>query len=159
MEPERPRGAIEPYVVRELGPEYEAELARLTKFLGPPFSTSKASTPVSWSAGAFVSQRLRGFIEGRSSKNPSLVEVSLLVEPAWRRRGLGGALLEAAICWGNATGRSTLRMIFSRHDWSMRKLASKANARFDMVLDGMSADITLCAPSCLNINQTGEHNG
>jgi hypothetical protein len=50
-------------------------------------------------------------------------------------------------------------MIFSRHDWSMRKLASKANARFDMVLDGMSADITLCAPSCPNINQTGEHNG
>jgi len=52
-----------------------------------------------------------------------------------------------------------LRMIFSRHDWSMRKLASKANAQFDMVLDRMWADVTLCTPSCPNPNQTGEHNG
>jgi GNAT superfamily N-acetyltransferase len=159
MEPERSRGAIERYVVRELGPEHQAELVRLTQCLGPPFSTSKTLAPVNWSAGAFVNQHLRGFVEGRSSKIPSLIEISLIVEPAWRRRGLGGALLEAAVCWGKATGRSTLRMIFSRHDWPMRKLASKANARFDMVLDGMSADIILCAPSCPNINQTGDRNG
>jgi GNAT superfamily N-acetyltransferase len=146
MEQERSGEAIEPCVVRELHPEHNAELARLTLFFDPSASRLKPLAPVSWSAGAFVTYRLRGFVEGRRSRHSNLIEVSLVVEPAWRRRGLGGALLESAIRWGKATGGSTLRMIFSRHDWSMRKLASKANARFDMVLDEMSADIALNTP-------------
>jgi GNAT superfamily N-acetyltransferase len=153
MESERPREVIDPYVVQVLGPEHQAELLRLAQRLGPLFCASEALKTTSWSAGAFVNQRLRGLVEGRESRDPRLVEVSLVVEPAWRGRGLGQALLEAAICWGKASGRSTLRMIFPRHDWSMRKLASKANAQLDMVLDTMSADVTLSTPSCSNLNQ------
>jgi GNAT superfamily N-acetyltransferase len=159
MESERPREVVDACVVQVLGPEHQAELARLTQCLGLSFCASNTLATANWSAGAFVNQRLCGLVEGRDSGNPNFVEVSLVVEPAWRRRGLGAALLEAAICWGKASGRSTLRMIFSRHDWSMRKLASKANAQFDMVLDRMWADVTLYTPSCPNLNQTGEHNG
>jgi hypothetical protein len=50
-------------------------------------------------------------------------------------------------------------MIFSRNDWPMRKLASKANARFDIVLDRMSADISLVAIPGPHPNQIGEHHG
>jgi GNAT superfamily N-acetyltransferase len=159
MESERPRNVTDAYVVQVLGPEHQAELMRLAQCLGPPFCASKTLATANWSAGAFINQRLRGFVEGRDSGNPNFVEVSLVVEPAWRRRGLGEALLEAAIRWGKASGRSTLRMIFSRHDWPMRKLASKANAQFDMVLDRMWADVTLYTPFCPNPSQTGEHDG
>jgi GNAT superfamily N-acetyltransferase len=85
--------------------------------------------------------------------------VSLIAEPSWRGRGLGTALLGAAIGWGKAIGRSTLRMMFSRNDWSMRKLASKANAQFDIVLDRMSADVSLLTIPDPHPNQKGEHNG
>jgi GNAT superfamily N-acetyltransferase len=153
MVSEQPREVLGPYVVQVLGPEHQAERMRLAQCLGPPFCASRTFATASWSAGAFIDQRLRGLVEGRETRDPRFVEVSLVVEPAWRGRGLGQALLEAAICWGKASGRSTLRMIFSRHDWSMRKLASKANAQLDMVLDTMSADVTLCTPSCPNLNQ------
>lgn len=159
MESERPREVINAYVVHVLGPEHRAEFVRLAQCLGPSFCASKMSKPPIWSAGAFVNQRLRGVVEGRVSGDPNFVEVSIVVEPTWCRRGLDEALLDAAICWGKASGRSTLRMIFSRHDWSMRRLASKANAQFDMVLDTMWADVTLCTPFCLNPNQIGEHDG
>ena len=142
MKSERPREFTDAYVVQVLGPERQAELMRLAQCLGP-FALTKTLTTASWTAGAFVDQCLRGLVEGRESRDPRLVEVSLVVEPAWRGRGLGEALLEAAICWGKASGRSTLRMIFPRHDWSMRKLASKANAQFDMVLDH---DVGRCNP-------------
>jgi GNAT superfamily N-acetyltransferase len=147
MESEQPREVIDSCVVQVLGPEHQAELLRLVQSLGPPFCASKALKTASWSAGAFVNQRLRGLVKGGDSGDPNFVEVSLVVDPAWRGRGLGEALLGAAICWGKASGRSTLRIIFSRHDWSMRKLVSKANARFDMVLDRMWADVPLCTPS------------
>jgi GNAT superfamily N-acetyltransferase len=153
VDSERPREVIDAYVVQVLGPEHQAQLLRLTQTLDPLFCASKALKTASWSAGAFVNQRLRGVVEGRESRDPRLVEVSLVVEPAWRGRGLGQALMEAAICWGKASGRSTLRMIFSRHNWSMRKLASKTNAQLDIVLDTMSADVTLSTPSCPTLTQ------
>jgi GNAT superfamily N-acetyltransferase len=159
MESARPRAVEDACVVQVLGPEHKAECLRLAQSLGPLFCASKAVKTTSWSAGAFVNQRLRGLVEGRDTEDPSFVEISLVVEPAWRRRGLGGALLEAAICWGQASGRSTLRMIFSRHDWSMRKLASKANSQFDIVLGRMSADVSLLAIPSPHPNQIGERNG
>jgi GNAT superfamily N-acetyltransferase len=146
------------HLVRELGPQLQAELARLAQCLDPPVCISKTLTTASWAAGVFVDQRLRGFVEGRERGDPSIVEVSLIVEPSWRGRGLGTALLEAAIFWGKALGRSILRMIFPRSDWSMRRLASKANAQFDIVLDHMSADISLLTISGPHPNLIGEHN-
>jgi len=147
------------HVVLELGPQHQAELERLGQRLDPPVCISKTLVTANWAAGIFVDQQLRGFIEGRDRDEPGFVEVSLIVEPSWRGRGLGTALLGAAICWGKALGRSTLRMIFSRNDWSMRKLASKANAQFDIVFDRMWADVSLLAFSGPHPNHTGEHNG
>ncbi len=34
-------------------------------------------------------------------------------------------------------------MIFSRNNWPMRKLASRADARFDLVLDEIVADVAV----------------
>jgi hypothetical protein len=34
-------------------------------------------------------------------------------------------------------------MIFSRHNWPMRKLATKANRRFDIVLDEIFVDVAV----------------
>jgi GNAT superfamily N-acetyltransferase len=161
MEIERRRDVevIGSHLVRELGPEHLAELVRLGQCLDPPVCISNRLATASWAAGVFVDQRLRGLVEGRDPADPSFVEVSFVVEPSWRGRGLGRALLEAAIYWGKTSGRSTLRMIFSRNDWSMRKLATKANARFDIVLDRMSADISLLAIPGPRPNQIGEHHG
>jgi hypothetical protein len=36
-----------------------------------------------------------------------------------------------------------LRMIFSRHNWPMRKLAGKAGGTLDIVLDELSIDVAL----------------
>jgi GNAT superfamily N-acetyltransferase len=147
------------HLVRELGPQHRTELVRLGQSLDPPVCISHRLETASWAAGVFVDHRLRGLVEGRHPGDPIFVEVSLVVEPSWRGRGLGSALLKAAIDWGKASGRSTLRMVFSRHDWSMRKLASKANAQFDIVFDRMSADVSLLAFPGPHPNQTGEHNG
>jgi hypothetical protein len=38
---------------------------------------------------------------------------------------------------------NTLRMIFSRHNWPTRKLASKARGKLDIILDEISVDIDL----------------
>jgi GNAT superfamily N-acetyltransferase len=83
------------HLVRELGPQHQAELARLAQCLDPPVYISKTLTTASWAAGVFV-DHLRGFVEGRDWGDPSIVEVSLIIEPSWRGRGLGTALLDAA---------------------------------------------------------------
>jgi hypothetical protein len=38
---------------------------------------------------------------------------------------------------------NTLRMIFSRHNWPMRKLASKARGKLDIIFDEISVDVDL----------------
>ena len=66
-------------------------------------------------------------------------EAALVVEPAWRRRGLGFALLRAAARLVPENGN--IRLIFTRDNWPMRKLADKAHARLDLVLDELCAEI------------------
>lgn len=39
-----------------------------------------------------------------------------------------------------------MRMMFSRSNWPMRKLASKAHARFDMDFDEILADVAIIPP-------------
>jgi GNAT superfamily N-acetyltransferase len=92
--------------------------------------------------GAYVEDELRGFVDLYRCAPQKCFEAGVVVHQDWRRRGLGWALLHAAIQWVNQTSTSSLRLIFPRDNWPMRQLANKANARLDLVLDDICVDIT-----------------
>jgi hypothetical protein len=46
---------------------------------------------------------------------------------------LGWALLQAAIQKAAVCEANMIRMVFSRHNWPMRKLAAKASGKLDNV--------------------------
>jgi GNAT superfamily N-acetyltransferase len=130
--------------IAPLGPQHADDLARLIQNLrGSYCDAISASAQLNWIAGGFIGDRLHGFVEVHHLEDPHLWRASVLVEPAWRGLGLGTGLLQAAIAFAQASGRSTLRLAFPRRDWRMRKLVSKAHARLDMVLDELMADISL----------------
>jgi GNAT superfamily N-acetyltransferase len=106
---------------------------------------NKSLADADWIAGAFVGGRIRGVVEGYSSKPSGCVEAAFIVEKEWRRRGLGWALLQAAVQKASQCEANTLRMVFSRENWPMRSLADKARPRLDFVLDEMCADVALDA--------------
>jgi GNAT superfamily N-acetyltransferase len=142
--------------VVSLGREHEGDRLRLLQRLGQPFcSTIKASQTVSWTAGAFIGDDLRGVVEIHDFGDPRFWILSLVVEPGWQRRGLGTALLEAAVSFAKSSDRTALRLIFSRRNWAMRHLALKANARLDIVLEDLWADINLDTQSSVNLDQQG----
>jgi ribosomal protein S18 acetylase RimI-like enzyme len=91
--------------------------------------------------GVAVDGTLRGILEIYSCAPRPFCEAALVVEPAWRRRGLGFAMLRAAARFSCARGAGGIRLIFTRDNWPMRKLADKAHARFDLVLDEICAEI------------------
>jgi GNAT superfamily N-acetyltransferase len=88
--------------------------------------------------GDFAGETLRGALEIYSCAPHGVAEAALVVEQSWRRRGLGWALL----CAAARSETQGIRLIFTRDNWPMRQLASKANARFDLVLDEICAEIT-----------------
>ena len=71
------------------------------------------------------------------------VEAALVVDARWRRQGLGRALLDAARDWAANHRITSVRLIFGRHNWPMRKLVAKANARLDIVLDDICSEIAI----------------
>jgi GNAT superfamily N-acetyltransferase len=103
-----------------------------------------ALTTASCVIGVSVDGTLRGILELYSCAPQPFCEAALVVDPRWRRRGLGFALLHAATRWVGGTSSGSIRLIFTRDNWPMRKLASKAGARFDLVLDEICAEV---APS------------
>jgi GNAT superfamily N-acetyltransferase len=144
-----------------LGAHHEPELRRLFLSLEPaarsyrfglaasdPYLTKYARDALdnaSWILGAFPDDQLRGVVEIHGEGPQGFAEAAFVVEPQWRRRGLGWALLRAAIEVASDAQANSLRMIFCRHNWPMRKLASKAGGRLDVVLDELSVDVTLGA--------------
>jgi|ERR1700686_1861605 GNAT superfamily N-acetyltransferase len=104
-----------------------------------------AFSSAAWIAGAFVDETLRGVVEVYDIGDSRTVEAAFLVERTWRRRGLGSALLRAALQWAAETDRIMLRMVFSRHNWPMRKLASNAEARLDLGFGEITADVAIGA--------------
>jgi GNAT superfamily N-acetyltransferase len=91
--------------------------------------------------GAFVNDRLRGVVEVRDAGIHA--EAAFVVERDWRRRGIGWALLNSAMQIAAEVEANTLRMIFSRHNWPMRRLAGKTKGSLDLILDEISYDVAL----------------
>jgi GNAT superfamily N-acetyltransferase len=92
--------------------------------------------------GVFVDESLRGVLEIYCCAPRPYSEAALVVSQDWRRRGLGWALLRAAATWVGEVRGHGIHLIFTRDNWPMRQLANKANARFDLMLDEICAEIT-----------------
>jgi len=93
--------------------------------------------------GAFVEGQIQGLLEFCGTGVLGHSEVALVVAPYWRRKGLGWALLRGAMRLGLQTHARSIRMIFPRTNWPMRKIARKANAQLDLILDQIYAVIGL----------------
>jgi GNAT superfamily N-acetyltransferase len=93
--------------------------------------------------GVFVGESLKGILELYDGEASGHVDATLVVEWPWRNRGLGWALLGAAMQWVRHSETRTIRMIFSRNNWPMRALAHKANAQLTLVFDEICASITV----------------
>ena len=104
--------------------------------------SSRALPDRSQLLGAFVEGQIQGLLEFCGTGVLGHSEVALVVAPYWRRKGLGWALLRGAMRLGLQTHARSIRMIF-RTNWPMRKIARKANAQLDLVLDQIHAVVAL----------------
>ena len=152
--------------IRLLGQEDEGEVCRIFLTLEPSARYCRFGASVTdaclidhakrslanadWIVGAFIGERIRGLVEVYSGQSSDDVEAAFVVEREWRRRGLGWALLQAAIQKARACEADAIKMIFSRHNWPMRKLASKASAKLDIVLDEMCVEVPLSGSGKMN---------
>src|SRR4051794_34184386 len=93
--------------------------------------------------GIFLDEKLAGAAEIYRYGNTGAYEVSLVVERPLRKRGLGWNLLSSAMVWARDADADSVRLIFSRHNWPMRKLAARACAKLDLSLDELNAEIRL----------------
>lgn len=91
--------------------------------------------------GAFIDRELCGILEIYGGGNPRSVEVAVVVDKRWRRRGLGRAMLDAALSWAKQNGTGSVCLIFSRHNWPMRRLVASACASLDIVMNEIWAEI------------------
>jgi GNAT superfamily N-acetyltransferase len=93
--------------------------------------------------GIFVADKLAGVAEIYRCDKTDNYEVSLVVDRPLRKRGLGWNLLHSSVQWARSADAESLRLIFSRHNWAMRKLATRAQAKLDLSLDELNAEIRL----------------
>jgi len=129
-----------------LGLDAPSRLSRFACFLsddGILRHTDYAVREASWIAGLFVANELCGVVELYECRDPQDIEAAFAVASARRRQGVGTALLFAAIGWARMSHRSRLRMMFSRNDWPMRRLASKAEPQLDLYMDELIASVTI----------------
>jgi RimJ/RimL family protein N-acetyltransferase len=143
----------------ELGPQHEDKLTHLLLNLDRDSRLSRfncaakdalllqhsrqAMMTTAWLAGMFIDQRLCGVVEVYDMNPPDVVEAALLIDKAWRRLGLGIALVRAAMHWAAEQDRILLRMVFSKSNWPMRGLASRAGAQLDLAFDEVVADLPI----------------
>ncbi len=101
--------------------------------------------------GAFCGSELLGLSEsydtGALGTLGSSHEVALAVAEPWRRCGLGWRLLHGAMEHAREAQARSVQLLFGRHDWPMRRLATRACARFDLSFDIIVARIELDAPA------------
>ena len=94
--------------------------------------------------GAFVGGRLLGLLEIYKG-GAGRVEVTLIVERRWQNKGVGWALLSAAMELARQSDTQSMRLIFSRNNWPMRAIARKAGAQFNLVFGEIHADIAIAS--------------
>jgi GNAT superfamily N-acetyltransferase len=151
--------AMTAHGIRCLGDQDEGALCRLMLSLEPSTRCSRFGQAASdaalanhakcalanadWIVGAFLEDRLQGVVEIYSGGPGDGAEAAFVVERESRRQGLGWALLRAAMEIAANAEKKTLRMIFSRHNWGMRKLAAKAGGRLDVILGEIVVDVAL----------------
>jgi RimJ/RimL family protein N-acetyltransferase len=145
--------------VTRLGPEHETQFlelllaldraSRIARF-GHPISDAsiiaygkRALSTAAFVAGVFADDRVRGVVEVFEGNDRKVPEVAFVVLQDWRRRGYCLALLAATTLWAQQSGATTLRLIISRCNWPMRRLAEKVGARFDLSLDEICADFAV----------------
>lgn len=117
----------------------------------------RALHEAAWIAGLFAGGELCGVVELYETCEPGVVEASFAVASRWRRRGVGTALLFAALAWAHETHRIRLHMIFERCNWPMRRLASKAEPTLDMALDELVASVAIGNGSTNLANSPARH--
>jgi GNAT superfamily N-acetyltransferase len=148
-----------PHAIRALGPPDEIafrdlllgldEASRISRFScvlgddGIVRHARRALREAAWVAGLSVDGELCGLVELYETCEPGAVEAAFAVTKCWRRQGVGTALLFAAIEWARRSHHASLRMIFARGNWPMRRLAGKAEASLDLALDKLIASIAI----------------
>jgi GNAT superfamily N-acetyltransferase len=153
------RSPGQPFDVRQIGKGDREELdgllltldemSRLCRFNQPAIDAylrahvEYALSTSTWIGGVFIGDHLRGVVEVYDYGTAGFAEAAFVVDPDWRCRGIGFALLRAAMEWGRRSNVPMLRMMFSRGNLPMRKLAAKAEARFELAFDEMTADVVL----------------
>ncbi len=131
-----------------LGLDAPARLSRFACPLGDDGIVRHADYAMrqaAWIAGLFVASELCGVVELYECQDPQDIEAAFAVASVWRRQGVGTALLFAAIGWARTSHRSRLRMMFSRHNWPMRRLAGKAEPQLDLDMEEFIASVIVGA--------------
>jgi len=93
--------------------------------------------------GIFLNEKLAGAAEIYRCGDTGAYEVSLVVDRPLRKRGFGWNLLSSATAWAQDADADSVRLVFSRHNWPMRRLAARACAKLDLSLDELNAEIRL----------------
>jgi GNAT superfamily N-acetyltransferase len=128
------------------GLDEPSRIGRFNHAVSDAYLTAHARIALStadWVAGAFCNGRLCGVVETYEYPELGFIELAVAVELEWRDQGIGSALLRAATDWAAGSGVPMLRMVFTRSNLAMRKLAQEVGARLDLVFDEMTADIDL----------------
>jgi hypothetical protein len=93
--------------------------------------------------GIFIEHKLAGVAEIYRCHSADKYEVLLVVDRPLQKRGLGWNLLSCSMQWARSANAESLRLVFSRHNWAMRKLAKRARATLDLSRDELNAEIPL----------------
>jgi GNAT superfamily N-acetyltransferase len=99
------------------------------------------SLTADWAAGVFSNECIKGLAKVSYRSASEYAETVLIVDNAWRRRGIGSALIRAAVARAVEQKKLALRMSCSRSNWPMRYFFNKCGARLNLAFDEIVADI------------------
>jgi GNAT superfamily N-acetyltransferase len=99
------------------------------------------SLSADWAAGVFSNECIKGLAKVSYLPASEYAETVLIVDNAWRRRGIGSALIRAAVARAVEQKKLALRMSCSRSNWPMRHFLNKCGARLNLAFDEIVADI------------------
>lgn len=100
--------------------------------------------------GCFIAGRLRGVAELHPAEAGGTAEAAFAVDPRFRNRGIGTALLDATVLAARNRNCRTIRVACLRSNLAMRHLARKAGARLVLTYDELRGEITAPVPTFLS---------